>query len=50
MVSAKPGGMKHVQPTKDIAILFAIFVETFSQRKALGFCSNIAILINNFFS
>jgi hypothetical protein len=36
VVSAKPGGMKHVQPTKDMAILFATFVETFQPTKGIG--------------
>jgi len=33
VTSANPGGMKHVQPTKDVAILSAIIVKTFIQQK-----------------
>lgn len=36
VASAKPGGMKHVQPMKDVAVLFAIFVETFQRKKDIA--------------
>ena len=42
--SANPGDMKHgVQPTKDVAILSAIFVKTFIQQKTAICFLNIVI-------